>query len=92
MWCEHINNGVVSSLINLKDEKMKKDANLHLAPVGSHLAPCSCSLVSKVDSVAFANTGVVSSLINLKDEKMKKDAAREPPPGKRGVPIGPLFL
>ena len=48
--------------------------------------PCSCSPVSKVASVAFADTGAVSSLINLKDEKMKEDAAREPPPGTR-VPV-----
>ena len=42
--------------------------------------------------MAFADAGVVSSLINFKDEKMKEDAAREPPPGTRGVPLGPLFL
>ena len=86
--------GVVSSLLNLKDEKMKKDArgNLHLTPVGSHLAHCFCSPVSKVAFVAFADTGVVSSLINSKDEKMKEDAARELPLGNHGVPFGLLFM
>ena len=57
--------------VTRKSEKTQH-RNLHLAPVGCHLASCFCSPVSKVACVAFASAGVVSSLSVWRTRRWRK--------------------